>query len=82
MQVSVTCPICKADTGSVPEGEAGDLARNAVLALHSCAGKPRPRLHESLEPARWTPARFALATFAASGVWFGAWKLFELWVAR
>ena len=29
---------------------------------------------------RWTPARFIAATFAASGVWFVAWKLFDLYV--
>lgn len=79
MQISVTCPICKADTGNVPEGETGDFARDAVLALHSCEGKPRRRLHESTGPVRWTPARFALATFAASGVWFAAWKLLDMY---
>jgi hypothetical protein len=37
------------------------------------------RLRESLTPARWTPARFVLATFTASGVWFAVWKLIDLY---
>jgi hypothetical protein len=31
------------------------------------------------EPLRWTPTRFAFATFAASGVWFIAWKLLDMY---
>jgi hypothetical protein len=26
---------------------------------------------------KWTPFRFAVATFAASGIWFAVWKLFD-----
>lgn len=41
-------------------------------------GKHR-RLHESSTPVPWTPVRFVLATFAASGIWFAVWKLIDLY---